>query len=626
MTIRRLGEVDKALHRAHAWRLAPLLEGKRLDERVTFNLRSTVTNFLGPQISINPEELMQAEMALIARSWSEATRPVWMVRLTDKAVLKRWFPPRERTAKQTTDHAEFFQTRAGVHVCARDGIVAMSRRFGPESLLRDIRDLMAGRDDDVLERSDSYRELTAYLPRNLLATAYLAREDTASAVEGKHSPWWPTLDRAVIGLFEGEGRIDLAIRASLAAPHPKPMLAPAVINRLLQLPQTTLYASATTIDFDRLSDRTSVKSLPETLGGYLLFLTGIKGTAGSASDRSPGFGPHTIVAWGQDLSEGGSTPQMALMVECSDSGAARDFAERIAKRMIQLVRAIDPEGSAGALTVRESTYLGVPFRHVPLEDYAHRSKLPLVKLLGGAEPAWTVWNRWLIVALTRRHLERILDAQYGLVPTLATVRDVRALRTHPGGRAVVSVVQPDLATDVLNQWLTAQETGAPSLLDPTWWQGGAMSGRKPPRLGIGMKLVQEPGAVVVAKVYPRTPANGQLQLGDRIVGIDGRLLALDSPNADLRTRWAQDTDKPTRTLRVYRREDVLDVTLPGTTGHARWPNVLLKPADAVREFAALGRTLEFASFTVHMSNDTHYSARLTLRFIPTRAGGTTTHR
>jgi hypothetical protein len=89
---------------------------------------------------------------------------------------------------------------------------------------------------------------------------------------------------------------------------------------------------------------------------------------------------------------------------------------------------------------------------------------------------------------------------------------------------------------------------------------------------------------------------------------------LDSPNTDLRRRWARDWDQASRTLRVYRGGAALDVTLPGKSGDAPWSNVLLKPADAVREFAALGRTLQFASFAVHVSDETSYSATLTLRF------------
>ncbi|MGB2986189.1 MAG: hypothetical protein WBE26_09930 [Phycisphaerae bacterium] len=620
VTIRRLGEVDEALHRAHAWGLAPLLSGRPADEGKPFDLRGAITSFLGPRTSIDIDELMQAEMGLVARSWSQVSRPVWLVRIRDESVLDRWFPPAQRSMKGAMGPVRFFRTREGVIVCTRDGIVAMARRWGPDSLLQEVMDLMADRGGDVLESSATFKGLMAYLPVDRLAVAYAARDDTSAADGVELSPWWPTVDRAVIGLYEGQGRLDVAVRASLAAPHRAPKLSPAAMERLLRLPQTTLFAFTTTIDFDCAYDAATMKSPSGALGRYLVFLAGMRKANDTPSEPPSRFGPHVILVLGQDLTESGLAPQPAIMVECSDGRAVRDFVRQVAERIIQLTQAIDPAQAPHTLTVERSVHLGVPIWHVPLEAYAQRSKLPFMNLLGSVEPAWAIWNGWLILTVSRDHLERILDAQYGLVPALATVRDVRALRKRSAERAVLSIVQPGLATDVLEQWLTAYKNGAPSLLDPIWWRGGSGSAsRKRPQVGIGMKLVQEPGVVTVARVYQGTPAAGRLQPDDRILGIDGHLLGLTSPNADLRRRWAESTAKPGPTLRVLRSGTAVDVVLPKQREEALWSNIRVKPADAVRELASLGRTLEFASFEVLATDEKHYSGRLSLRLAPVNA-------
>ena len=624
ITVHRPGEADAALRRAHAWRLLPILAGGSADEGRPFNFREAIASFLGLQGYSNINELLEFEMGLVARSWVQPGGAVWLVRIPDEAVLDRWFPPGRRKGRGAIRAARFFNTRDGVTVCMRDGIVATARRSGRDSLLRQTMHLMGGPGGEVLERSAVFRELTAYLPVDPLAVAYVARDDPSPAARAESSPWWPALDRAVVGLYEGEGRIDVAIRASLVTPRSKPKLSRTAIWRLLRLPQTTLLASVTTIDLEQAYQEAASNPTSGTLGRYLALLAGVQESARDGSGKhQPRLGPHVILVWGQDLTEGGSTPQVAVMVECGDGQAVRELAGQIARRIVRLVHALDPAEAPGALSIIQSKHLGTPVLHIPLKSYARKSRLPLVRLLGSAEPAWTVWNGWLILALSRDHIARILDAQFGLVPTLTTLADVREMRppeADPAGWAVLSIIQPGLATNVLDQWLGAQKAGSPSLLDPGWWRGHTPTEALDRlRLGIETKVVQEPGAVVVARVYPNTAAEGRLLPEDRIIGIDGYLLSLTSPNADLRKRWAESTAEPGPTLRVQRGGTAIDVVLPSKSMDGLLANVRMKPADAVRELASLGRTLQFASFAVRVSEEQRYWARLSLRFAPAHA-------
>jgi hypothetical protein len=335
-----------------------------------------------------------------------------------------------------------------------------------------------------------------------------------------------------------------------------------------------------------------------------------------------------ILVWGQDLRPGGSTPQFAGVVECPGGRAVQEYVQSVVEGLIRLVQAVDPAVVTDGLAICDGEHLGIPVSHVPLGDYAKKSKLPFMSLLQNVEPAWAVSNNWLIVALSRDHVERLLDAQFGLVPTLAAVPDVQSLRGHQTSRAALSITQAGLATDVLDRWLAAHRSGSASLLDPVWWQSEPQSTTaRRPRLGIGMRIVQDPGVVTVARVYPKTAAEGRLQPDDRILGIDGQLLSLASPNADLRRRWAQSTTEPGPTLRVERNATAMDVVLPKE--QTREPPVSLvnlQPADAVRELASLGRAIPFASYVVYASDKDSYAAMLSLRLIPEHASKTTTHK
>ena len=166
---RELNEVDEALHRAHAWRLLPLLSGTNVEGADPFDLRAAIIKFLGPNSSIAIDDLMATEMGIAASSWSQLGRAVWFARISDEAVLQRWFPGRRGRPKDGTEGIRFFRTNDGVLVCVRDDLAVMARGAGEGSLLRETVGLMRGRSGEALEQSSSYRELMAYLPAQPLA-------------------------------------------------------------------------------------------------------------------------------------------------------------------------------------------------------------------------------------------------------------------------------------------------------------------------------------------------------------------------------------------------------------------------------------------------------------------------
>ncbi|MFQ5591081.1 MAG: hypothetical protein ACE5HE_07965 [Phycisphaerae bacterium] len=615
VAIRQLREVDAAMHRAHAWRLLPILGGASAGHREGFDLRAAVASLVGNDHTIEVDELMRAEVGIVASSWTKLGSAVWLVRVSRAETLDEWFPRRMRRMSGVTGDLVSFRTRGGMDVCVRGDVAAMTRRTRRDSPLRDVRRLMQHEGDDSLDRSDMFRDLVSYLPGRCLATVYLSRNGPRTANGDGGSGLWPELDRAAVGLYEHDGRIDLALRASLTKPQKLTPLEDHGVLQLMRLPQTTLFALATTMDFDRVYSAAMSNPSRSVWNRYLAILTGLARHASHRSQTGTGLGPHVVFAWGQDLSEEGSSPQVALMVECRSAQALRAEVTRIAGNLVKLAARTNEPAPEVLPTIQRELHLGTLVEHVPLGPYAAQRKSGMASLLGGADPAWAAWRNWFIIALSRDHLERILDAQTGLIPTIAAVADARELQERHAARSSVALAQPALAADVLDRWIKDYEEGSPSALGPSWWAnppglGDAVGAR----LGVVLRADKERGVIVVADVPAQSPAQGHLQVGDLVLGIDGHLLGLRSPGSDLQEWLMQNAGRPEPILRIQRGGRMLDVGAPWASSHGGGAPQYARPVDAVRELATLGRGLRLATFSVHAADEMRYSALLTLRF------------
>ena len=169
--------------------MLPLLAGgAATDAGKPFDLRGAITSFLGPHVSIDVGELLQSEVGVVAPSWSELGSAVWLIRIADEATLDRWFPASRRVGGTAARGVRSFRTRDGMIVCESEGIIAMSRRWRDNSLLRETMRLMVGDSAGVLDRDEVFRGLIAYLPHDYLAGAYWARDDDLAAGAVKSSP------------------------------------------------------------------------------------------------------------------------------------------------------------------------------------------------------------------------------------------------------------------------------------------------------------------------------------------------------------------------------------------------------------------------------------------------------
>ncbi|MCH7994018.1 MAG: hypothetical protein IIB57_06190 [Planctomycetes bacterium] len=487
--------------------------------------------------------------------------------------------------------------------------MVLGRRTGKKSLLRHCAVLMVERRKDSLFREPIYQKLWSYMPGRALAMAYLAGGERESIQTPAALPL-PALQQAVIGLYERQGVFDVAIHGIRPQPMKTTSLSHDTFSRLVRLPLPTMLAVATTIhpeNWQVIARAAIDRYLPETLADE-------EKTPPVASPFDQ-LGSQFVVAVERDDVGTDASTQLALLIRCTKAQTMISGVDRIVRRVLGLVERLDPVDESARLEIERESHLGVPIHFLRIQAYVEASRFSSIALFRGVEPAWAVWGDWLILASDREYVKRIVDAQFGLTPTLAALPDVQQMNFYRAKRSTIAIVQPGLATAAMTSWLKDYDAGLPSLLDPRWWD--------PPdadetflrdELGIVLGERFEPGEVTVGEVLPDTPVAGAIEQDDRIVGLDGVLLDLDFPEASLRRMFLRRTSRTPAAIRVLRRDTMMDVAVTDRPNLTERSATTPLPAEALRNLIAVLKTLDLAKFTVYTTSGRAYSAKLSLRF------------
>ena len=172
---------------------------------------------------------------------------------------------------------------------------------------------------------------------------------------------------------------------------------------------------------------------------------------------------------------------------------------------------------------------------------------------------------------------------------------------------------PTQASATFSQWdKSLRKVNAGGLFAQVW-KPGANREADATRLGIELSDNGEFGLVEVAAVAPSTPAEGRMQPGDRILGVDGRLLEMASPAEDLQEWWEEASPGSSHTLRVLRGESVLELEVTRRHDDASLADLFAQPLDLLRELSLLCEAIPSATLQIHNTGDQHFSALLSLR-------------
>lgn len=604
--VHRPAELNRVLRDARALQTISSMLSGRLPDR-DFDVESLFATMLGDRSPIPAADLVKCEVALASDSWAQLVDPMLLVRAPDEAMIRRWFPQYTEPGLDS-GAARVFRTEDRRFVCVRDLIVAVAPRTSDWAQLGSVLRTMAGTESDVLGRSATYRELVAYLPARSLATIYHAgSEEAGGSSTAEHVA---VAGRMAIGVYARGNVIDLAIRG---ASHQKPgtnFVSPESIERMLKLPETTLGALLTTVDWDAMA-RQAGDGPVNTIQRYVRLLMELGRADAGPGKEVPQLGRHLILVWGEDFSSQGGVPQLGAMIESEDAGFLPRYARRVADSLGRVISTLELRDVSGELKVEESRHLGVEIASVSLKKFADGSRFGWVKLLAPLEISWAASGSWFVVTLTREHLHRILDAQIGFVANLSDHREARGLREGPGKNVSIAFLQGTQAAATLHRWEEKLRGVDMANLFAGVWDAPNPEDRD--RLGIDFSEVAHFGMVEVEAVTPSTPADRKLQPGDRIFGVDGRLLQMASPVDDLQRWWEESEPGSSHTLRVLRGELVIELEVSRRFDEVTIESLLSRPIDLLKEVAVLCEAVPFSTLYVHHTGDRYTSARLSMR-------------
>jgi len=605
--MRSVAAFDTLLGDLRAGILLATLTGAANPRAQSLDWSVLLERFLGPDTPVDQTELLNLEAAIALDSWHDPAHMVWFFRLKNPSLVDSWFPQDKRTAEDRSRTALMFRTNDGLIVALRDDVLVLTRRWVGDRLLIDVMQMLTGRPDAALQSDQRYNELLTYLPPNAVATLYVAEAPDRSPLS------WVlggAGERALAGVYGDDQRVDVAIRGTFATTVTYSDVEPDAVGQLMRLPRTTLFAM---VQARSLDPRTLAGTGTSELLRFARLLVTMGRRRGVKDARRIDIGPHVVAAWGQSISSDRGFPELALMIECSDAPAFKQNLDAILNNVLAtLHRAARGEADV-PLAVGHQSYLGIPISVLPQVEGEQSDSRGMLRILTEIQPTWAAWGDWIILASCRSHLERILDAQFGLVPTLGSLPEAQFIRSARRGTAMLALAQTSDVAQQIDAWLEATGAASPPWLASQWWDSVlGIEAFLGPSLGIKLHEDHQPGGLRVKRTIQGTAGAGRLRGGDLIVGLNGRTLDLAQPQRDFRRQWRARDDGEKPVLRVLRDGTFTDVTLEVVEDNtAAIPEY--DPEPWLRQLGSIARAITFGNVAVHVTDDRHYSARITLR-------------
>ena len=563
------------------------------------------------------ETLFADQAALAAPDWEHVHEGVILLRLRDPAVLEAIVGPEKvpdtiRRSKTMT----VYQTKRGLWVATNGKFAVLSLRGESSPFSKKAIDLLAGTNRQSLLAVRTYAGQVRQLEPGRAGHLYLARPPTSpTGPPGvTRSDLWRACEWGVIGVYVRQQRVDLVIRGHLAQARGQAYRPQVDMDRLMRLPQTTLLAWGTSVDLPE-AHRHLVMTPSSTLETVLASLLKVLPDA----DELEAFllsklGPQMVIVWDQGADPDWAVPQLALLLESGDAAAAAAALAGVMEAVLAKLVPPTEDSNPGAGHLVHMEHLGTTMFQIPFEKIfaAAPPRSLLGRLRGSVQPCFAPLGGWLAIALNPRQLQRIIDADRGLIPRLGDVPELELATRYRARSVVQGLAQPALCAQVIDRWLATLANDENSLWRTVLGDEARSSRSRRRALGIGMRVTQKPGRVTVARVYSGAPADGHLQPGDEILGVNGRLLSLGNPNADLRRMIQSAGQNETVALRILRDSKYVDVEI--TPGPAEPKQGQGGAVEALGRLARLGQALRYCTFTVFASRPDQYVARVTLGF------------
>lgn len=589
VTIEDVDEADALVRESRLWRVL------RWTGAVPSEMASvrSIKGWIARELALERDDvrLLDGTAAAVARSGADLG--VVLVRFPRDDVTARLFAGKGRLERALRGGVRVLRLESGRRAAVFGRLVVMGTDEASTPLVNRVASLVANRGQGGL--AARVEPLFSSVPDDGLVQLYIDKRSQADTSLGVWRQLIPAEQAGLTVRRRGDA-IDVLLQGKRAAAVGQPSVPdPTALEDMMVLPRTTALAL-------------SVSDVPTAAGGFggdlLRSLAPLIGVFGGGSGDG---GRRFVVVWDQPMGRAGSVPAMAVMVRGVDDDAWSSQVDgalhAIAPAVVGAV--LSPEATEPAEARFEvSTHLSAAITTARVEVGD-----------GPGEAvgfSWTIWRGWLIAATTREHIERIVEARLGLVPRVASIANARAALSFGSNPSGLAFMQPSVISDVFSAWAVELKSGRSTLLSRMLEHGsgsGAEAGGD--RLGIGMQVSPEPGAVVVARVYPGGAADGRLEEGDRILALNGELLQLEGANAHLRRLWRDRPEGGLSTFRVLRSGTLVDVAFPPPA--SRIDGAPLDPANALLALAALGRGIPMATLVTKETGDEVIAARLSIQ-------------
>lgn len=343
------------------------------------------------------------------------------------------------------------------------------------------------------------------------------------------------------------------------------------------LPLRTLAALEQRVDYRALA--ADVQRLPERHA--LRLAMQVQEPSGTLERLLAVLGEQTCLALGfvapsSVAGDAPPVPAIAWMVRVQDAQrAAEEFRVAVeactaAYALVSVSRGLPPLVPASSLSIGP----------VPawLLDLGPLLPPQIAAALGELHVCWAVHEDVLIVATHRDWLGQILEARCGSAERLTPA--LRLSRPPVGARAeTVFVAQCGPIADLGALWVAYFERHAPEILQEAWWRSRQPGGGGV-RLGIEVVEDAEGHQLQVVAVEPGSPADGFLEVNDRLLGCNNQRFATSRPVVEMRAALEQ---------RPHARWVDLLIERDGVMLVRRIPLPFVDPLHALRRLIAIGR-------------------------------------
>jgi hypothetical protein len=567
--------------------------------------------------------MFDRHVGLAADGWGAINDAVLLAEPSDPAALEQAL--NAFLVQESAGKAVRLYRITNNHELSCDGHwLVLGRRTSERAIYTRTASMLENKQGPFLRDTDEFRARMAELPAAAQGVFYMrAGESTEAGAQWRLPGWpvtWPNPVSVVIGAEVTGGGVAVDVTARLAAAVPGWQPSELPIDALTRLPTSTLAAWTHSINYAAEFARLNQLHQSGIFRIYIDLLESGQAEGGLTGRMLNHLVGDTLIMLGQHpMTFAGQTlvlPTLAVAVETDDPLAVEQAFHQAA---VNFLRPLN-------LPLTEEKEFKIETR--PLDGGGEICTIAVGRLfsftttcewLNSLELAWTVADRWLIVATNAQTIHEIVMARRGTAKSLPVGRVQEALRDvqmRGGAARVLLLAQPGDTGLMIDSWIAYLRTQHPEMLTDEWWQR-LRKRQRAYSIQLGIVAKETLAGVEVEGTYPGWPAHDRLKPGDVIVAVDGKPLDRMKAFAALREAIATREHEDRLVVTCERDGTPMNIEIPMPTVDS--PADRIQPVELLRQLADVLRPFPSASFASWQPTPDALKAHIELRIQPPTA-------